>query len=79
METTVTRNGQITLTKEIRDELNIKVGTKLIINRIGSLILIKKKDKNFWDTYKGDALVKGYNPKKYRKDYRKRFKNLEIL
>ncbi len=47
--TTVTRNGQITLRKEIRDELGIREGTQLTINRKGDVIMIKKVDDNSWE------------------------------
>lgn len=49
METIVTRAGQITLSKDIRDALGITIGTPLEVNRVGSTILIEKKDAKYWD------------------------------
>lgn len=43
-ETTVTRNGQITITKEIREKLDIKEGDVLIINLVGETIIVSKRN-----------------------------------
>ncbi len=43
-ETTVTRGGQITLTKDIRERLNIHVGDRICLNILGDSALISKKD-----------------------------------
>lgn len=43
METTLTRKGQVTIPKHIRDSLSLKPGCKLIfdVNRDGELVLRK--------------------------------------
>jgi len=46
--TIVTRNGQITLSKNVRAQLGIAEGTKLTLNVVGDAIMITKKDLNFW-------------------------------
>ena len=43
-ETIVTRGGQVTLTKDIREKLNIKEGDTIIINTIGETAMISKRD-----------------------------------
>lgn len=50
-ETIVTRGGQITLTKPIRDKLMIKEGDKININTMGSLIIISKKNKKAFENH----------------------------
>ncbi len=44
METTLTRKGQVTIPKHIRDSLSLKPGCKLIfdVNRDGELVLRKQ-------------------------------------
>lgn len=49
VRTTVTRNGQITLRKEIRHELDIEEGTELNINTKGNVIMMKKVNEDSWD------------------------------
>lgn len=48
-EVVVTRNGQITLSKEIRQKLDIDEGDYVIVNLAGDSILISKKDPAVWD------------------------------
>ena len=81
MVTKVTRGGQITLDIKLRRKLGIDMGTRLEINQLGSLILIEKKTKNFWDTYEGGALPKNFEKvlKMMRTDYRQRLKKVRIL
>lgn len=40
----MTRGGQITLTKDIREKLDIAEGDTLIVNTIGETALVSKKD-----------------------------------
>lgn len=40
----MTRGGQITLAKEVRDKLRIKEGDTIMLNLSGESILISKKD-----------------------------------
>ena len=46
--TIVTRNGQITLAKDIREQLGIQEGHKLTLNVVGNTIMITKRDPSFW-------------------------------
>lgn len=48
-QSTVTRNGQVTLTKEIREKLNISEGDIININIMGESVIISKKDVDVWD------------------------------
>jgi len=48
-QTIVTRGGQITLTKEIREKLKIKEGDLVHINVQGDLVLISKKNPKAFD------------------------------
>ena len=48
-EIAVTRSGQITLTKEIREKLDIKVGDTIILNTIGKTVIITKKDSSVFE------------------------------
>lgn len=50
-EVTVTRGGQITLTKDIREHLGIKEGDNLILNVLGDLAIISKKDPSVFDKH----------------------------
>ncbi len=43
-EVTVTRNHQVTLTKDVRDKLGIREGDKVIVNVLDDSALITKKD-----------------------------------
>ena len=75
MGTTVTRNGQITIDKHIREELGIEVGTALNVNRVGEMIIITKKDKAFWRKRKSE-LSPDFNISRVRKDSTERYKRL---
>ena len=80
MTTIVTRNGQITIDKRIRDELGIEVGTPLEVNLEGERIVISKKDPAVWRRI-GKFLPKDYEKilKRARVDNRKRLKRLGII
>ncbi|HKZ39988.1 MAG TPA: AbrB/MazE/SpoVT family DNA-binding domain-containing protein [Candidatus Hodarchaeales archaeon] len=58
-ETTVTRGGQITLTKKIREHLGIHVGDALMINITGESAIISKRDPSVFD--KHDFLPKEFD------------------
>lgn len=77
MATIVTRSGQITLDSNIRKNLGIDVGTPLEVNQWGDMIVITKKDKNFWRKHKS-VLPKNFVEilKKMRKDSTKRYSDL---
>jgi antitoxin PrlF len=48
METTITRKGQVTIPKHIRDSLHLAPGSKLVfdVNAEGELVLRKSKQAN---------------------------------
>jgi len=50
-ETRVTRGGQITLTKDIREKLDIREGDKVRINVIGDMAFVSKKDPSAFDKH----------------------------
>ena len=79
-ETMVTRGGQITLTKELRDELGISEGDKVVLNRLGSIILVSKKDPDIFDRF-SDFLPERFDKTlaKIRSDERERLKRLGIV
>ena len=81
MVTKVTRGGQITLDIRTREELGISVGMPIEVNRMGKLIIIELKKKEFWDNYEGGALPKNFNHvlKQMRKNSKERFRRLGIL
>ena len=59
-ESIVTRNGQVTLTKEIRAKLGIVEGDTINLNLIGDSLIISKKDPNSWDKI-GSFLPANFN------------------
>ncbi len=81
MRTTVTRNGQITIPKDIREKLAIREGTPLQVNLYGSAIVIAKSTPEFWKTFKGGFLPKDFEEmrKEWRVDEIGRLKKLGIL
>lgn len=50
-EVVVTRNGQITLTKDVRDKIHVTEGDRIIINTLGSTALISKRDPAAFDKH----------------------------
>jgi len=49
METTVTRGGQVTLAKRMREKLGIKEGDKVMLNFLGDSALLSKRDPAAFD------------------------------
>ena len=47
----VTRNGQITISKEIRDELGIREGDYVSLNVVNHAILVSKKNPAVFDNF----------------------------
>lgn len=43
-EVTVTRNHQVTLTKDVREKLGIREGDKVVVNVLGDVAVIAKRD-----------------------------------
>jgi AbrB family looped-hinge helix DNA binding protein len=78
-EVVVTRNGQITLTKDIREKLSIKEGDVVILNTMDNLVIITKRDPKVFEKSL-DFLPDNFEKvlSKIRKDADKRFKQLGI-
>ena len=79
-KTTITRNFQITIPKEIRETLNLKLGEKVIIHLEGERIIIQRISEDVWDKCT-DFLPENYEKilDNTREDARKRFKKLGII
>lgn len=80
MREKVTRNGQITLPKKMRKKLKIGEGSIVEVNLTDRMILIEKRDKEFWEEA-GGFLPEKFEEvmKKIRKDEKKRFEELGII
>jgi AbrB family looped-hinge helix DNA binding protein len=78
-ETIVTRGGQITLTKDVRRKLEVTEGDTMIVNTMGSTILVSKKDPRAFD--KGGFLPSDFKKilKKIRKFPEERLKRFGII
>ncbi|MBS3119403.1 AbrB/MazE/SpoVT family DNA-binding domain-containing protein [Candidatus Woesearchaeota archaeon] len=40
--TKITSKGQVVIPAEIREELGLKIGSHMVVNRVGDLVLMKK-------------------------------------
>ncbi|MBS3067893.1 AbrB/MazE/SpoVT family DNA-binding domain-containing protein [Candidatus Micrarchaeota archaeon] len=80
MSNFVTRHGQITLPKEVREMLDIHEGDQVIINVVGTTVTISKKDPTIWDKI-GSFLPENFEKilREIRGDTTKRFKRLGII
>lgn len=43
-EVVVTRNHQVTLTKDVREKLGIREGDRVVVNVLGDVALVTKRD-----------------------------------
>ena len=79
-ETIVTRGGQITLTKGIREKMKIREGDKVILNIVGDTVMVSKRDPNIFDKF-NDFLPERFDKTlaKIRSDERERLKKLGII
>lgn len=50
-QTLVTRNGQITLAKRVRERLHIREGDRVNVNVLGEIVLISKRDPRAFETH----------------------------
>ena len=80
MKSLVTRGGQITIGKQIRDLLGIKIGAPVEINILGKMIIVEKSDENIFEKT-GNFLPKNFKEtlSKIRSDETSRLKRLKIL
>ncbi len=78
-EVIVARHGQITISKQLREELNIREGDKVIVNKDDGFVVIAKKDANVWGKL-GDFLPDNFEKvlEKIRSDSSKRFKEVGL-
>ena len=79
-ETIVTRGNQITLTKDVREKLNIREGDRIILNIVGGTLMAAKKDSSVFDNIKGflperfDSILR-----KIRSDEKERLKRFGMI
>ncbi len=57
-EVIVTRGGQVTLTKDIREKLHIEEGNVIIVNTMGELIIASKRNPDVFE--KGNFLPENF-------------------
>jgi len=81
MKTIVTRNGQVTISKEYREKLEIHEGTPLQMHLMGNMIILKKTTPEYWKNFKGGFLPANFEEirETWRGDELKRLKKLGIL
>lgn len=76
----VTRNGQITLAKDIRERLHIREGDRVQVNVLGDGVLISKRDPHVFE--KHDFLPENFSKTLHQIrtfSYSDRLKRLGIL
>lgn len=79
-ETVVTRGHQITLTKGVRKKLRIEEGDRIVLNVLGDVAMVSKRDPAVFDT------LKPFLPKRFervlkavRSDAQERMKRLKVV
>lgn len=79
-EIIVTRGNQITLTREERENANIKEGDKVIINVFKDTILISKRNPNVFDRFES-FLPSNFSDilKKLRTDEKERLAKMGVI
>lgn len=78
-EVVVTRGGQMTLTRDVREKLHISEGDTIIVNTIGDMIMASKRDPNVFE--KHDFLPENFEKtlKKIRLSPEERLKRFGIV
>lgn len=78
-EVVVTRGSQITLTKAVRDRLGIREGDTVIVNTLGDIAIIAKRDPSVWRRL-GGFLPPNFEQtlKKIRSDSTERLKRIGL-
>ena len=76
----ITRNYQITIPKEIRDKLKLKLGEKVTIRLEGDKIIVQRISDTVWENCT-DFLPENFDKilESLREDSKKRFKRLGII
>jgi bifunctional DNA-binding transcriptional regulator/antitoxin component of YhaV-PrlF toxin-antitoxin module len=79
-EVIVTRNGQTTLTKKIREKMKVNEGDKIVMNFLEGSVIISKKNPSVFRNIKG-FLPKNFENtlKKMRTGEKGRLKELGLL
>ena len=78
-EVVVTRGGQITLTKDVREKMDVEEGDVIIVNTLGDMIIASKMDPKVFD--KRDFLPENFEKilKSIRASPEGRLKRLGII
>ncbi len=76
----ITRNYQITIPKEVRERLKLKLGDELLIHAEGNKIIVEPTSDDVWETC-SDFLPENFEKiqEKIRVDATERFKKLGII
>jgi AbrB family looped-hinge helix DNA binding protein len=79
-ETVVTRGGQITLTKDVRERMNIREGDTVVLNVAGDVVMLSKRDPKVFDKF-DDFLPEKFDNvlAKMRSDEKGRLRRLGIV
>ncbi len=79
-EVVVTRNHQMTLTKDVREKLDIREGDRMIVNVVGDAAIVTKRDP---DTFRdaGSFLPEDYDAvlSEIREDPDERLRRLGLV
>jgi AbrB family looped-hinge helix DNA binding protein len=59
MTATITSKGQIAIPKEVRDRLNLKAGTEVVIEVQGEALVMKRVSREFPDWRTMEGMAKG--------------------
>jgi len=79
-KTKITRNYQITIPKDIRENLKLKIGDNMQIHIINKKIVLEPIDENVWENI-SDFLPENFDKiqKHIRNDQTERFKKMGII
>ena len=79
-KTKITRNYQITIPKDIRENLKLKIGDNMQIHIIDNKIVVEPIDENVWENI-SDFLPENFDKiqNHIRNDQTDRFKKLGII
>ena len=79
-KTKITRNYQITIPKEIRENLKLKIGDNIQIHIVGEKIVLEPINENVWEKI-SDFLPENFDKiqKHIRNDQTERFKKMGII
>ncbi|MAE49926.1 hypothetical protein CMI48_03805 [Candidatus Pacearchaeota archaeon] len=79
-EVTITRGGQITLTKNLREKMNVHEGDKVVLNFVDGSVMVSKKNPSVFKNIEGFLPERFENTlKKIRSDEEERLRRLGII